>query len=220
VLFNKTPTSPILDIGCALGRTTFELAERSSGLCLGIDISFPMLRLAQQVLRHGRLSFPLKQLGIVYRPVEIETRFKDVENVDFWLCNALSLPFKNENFTFVNALNVVDVSGAPRELLKSIGSSLNAQGQALLATPYDWATGVPMEKWLGGHAQHLAHEGNSEDLMREILTPQKPYAVGNLRLIAEKTSYPWHVRVHARRTAAYDTHILACEKVNGYTAQG
>ena len=65
---------------------------------------------------------------------------------------------------------------------------------------------------MGGHAQHLAHDGNSEQMMRDLLTPGTKGKIPNLQLLGEVTHHPWHVRVHSRRTAIYDAHILACEK--------
>jgi len=49
---------PVLDLGCAVGRSTFELGARTGEPVLGIDLSFAMLQLAQQVLQTGRASFP------------------------------------------------------------------------------------------------------------------------------------------------------------------
>lgn len=206
------PVSPALDIGCALGRTTFELAEQHNSLALGCDISFWTLRIAQEILHQGKIRFPLKHLGLVYHQTEYEVVFDNRDKVDFWICNALSMPFRQETFAFVAALNVFDVSAMPRDLLLSIRNVLQTNGRAIITTPYDWTTGVPTEKWLGGHAQHLTHGGNSEQMMRDLLTPGMKGKIPNLQLVGEITHHPWHVRVHSRRTAVYDTHILACEK--------
>lgn len=37
-------------------------------------------------------------------------------------------------------------------------------------------------------------------------------AIQNLSLVGEIENHPWYVRVHNRRTACYDTHIIACRK--------
>ena len=212
-LLSKPLQTPSLDIGCAVGRTTFELATKTNGLTLGIDVNFSMLRIAQQVLQKGDINYPLKRLGIIYDQQQYEVLLDNKDKVDFWVCNALALPFDKESFGSITALNVLDVCANPRDLLVNIRNTLRQDGHSILATPYDWATGVPLDNWIGGHAPHLEHQGNSESLLRELLTPDKPNAVQKLRLIGEIEHHPWHVRVHARRTAVYDTHIVAFEKI-------
>lgn len=212
-LLKDKPKAPMIDIGCAVGRCTFELAAYNTGLVLGVDLNFSLLRIAQRILRENRINFPLKRTGVVYDRHEYEVSFENQECVDFWACDALALPFENESFYFANALNVFDAVSAPRRLLVSIRDILAGGGNALLATPYDWTPPTPMQNWVGGHSQFGAEGGEPEPLVRQMLaTGQNPRAIKNLSLIGEIENHPWDLRVHNRYTASYSVHILACEK--------
>jgi len=212
-LLNETPQSPMLDIGCAVGRSTFELAAQFNGLALGIDLNFTLLRIAQVILRTGTISFPLKSVGIVFDRHQYEVVLDNKHLVDFWACDALALPFTNESFHLISALNVLDTVNSPVNFLKSIGHALLNGGNTILATPYDWSPPVPVHNWLGGHAQRDPEGGVSEILLRKLLTSdENSPAIGDLKLIGEIEHHPWHVRIHNRRTASYDTHIIACNK--------
>jgi ubiquinone/menaquinone biosynthesis C-methylase UbiE/uncharacterized protein YbaR (Trm112 family) len=213
-LFDKKPQTPILDIGCAVGRSTFELAEKHAGLALGIDLNFSLLRAAQKVLREGVIRFPLKRIGVVYDQYEYEVSFNNMENADFWACNALALPFRNETFQFTSAFNVLDAVTMPRQLLISMSDVLQTGGQALLATPFDWIPSTPIDRWIGGHAQRGTHNGAAEPLLRELLSAdKKPHIKNSLKLVGEIEDQAWNMRIHSRHTACYETHIVACQKV-------
>lgn len=206
-------TTPALDIGCALGRSTFDVADKSSGLTLGIDLNFSLLRVAQKVLREKQISFPLKRTGVVYDPHQYQVDMPASDNVDFWACDASALPFDNETFGFVSALNVLDTVNSPLNFLRSIDNALKTSGKLILSTPYDWSPPAPLQNWLGGHAQRRAHQGSSEAVLRNHLsadanTPGKL----KLELTGEIEHHPWNLRVHSRRTAHYDVHIVTCEK--------
>ena len=205
--------APALDVGCAVGRSSFEVAERCGGLTLGIDLNFSLLRVAQKVLRDGRIRFPLKRTGIVFDRHEFSVKFTAADKVDFWVCDASNLPFDGASFNFVSALNVLDTVNSPAVFLQSINDTLACGGRLLLSTPYDWSPPVPLQNWFGGHAQRSAHQGSSETVLRNQLSPELNSNPNfKLKMIAEIEHHPWRLRVHSRRTAHYDTHILAIEK--------
>jgi SAM-dependent methyltransferase len=206
---------PVIDIGCSVGRTTFELAGKCQTLTLGIDVNFSMLRLAHKVLREGIVQYPLKRIGIVYDRQEFKAEFANSELVDFWACDALALPFTENSFGFATGFNVFDSVTSPRDLLVSIGHALKPAASALLATPYDWSpAATPLETWIGGHSQRGPDHGAAEPLLRKLLTAgAHPQSVGNLSLKGEIQNHPWLVRVHDRSQTLYRTHILALQAV-------
>lgn len=211
-LYDRDIKGPVLDIGCAVGRTSFELAKQSNGLCLGIDLNFSMLRLAQRILTEGKLSYPLKRTGIVFDQQAYPLQFDNVENVDFWVCDAMALPFADEEFACVTALNVIDTVNSARDFLTSVRNTLQPEGTALISTPYDWQPPVPVRNWLGGHSQRGPEYDSSESVMRKLLGPGHPMTVDNLKIEGEIDRYPWTMRIHSRRTVCYESHIIACRK--------
>lgn len=214
-LFKPSPKAPALDTGCAVGRSTFEVAHQCGGIALGIDLNFSLLRVAQKVLRDGRICFPLKRTGVVYDRHEYAMEFENTTKVDFWACDASALPFASESFNFVTALNVLDAVNSPATFLQSVNDTLAADGNLLLSTPYDWSPPVPIQNWFGGHSQRRQHQGSSETVLRKHLSPDHSSPLNlKLEITAEIEHHPWHVRVHSRRTAHYDAHILACKKTS------
>lgn len=199
-----------LDVGCGPGRTTFELAARSDDLVLGIDLNFGLLRAASRVLRHGRVRFGRRQVGLVYERREFEVSFPQANRVDFWCCDAAALPFASQTFATALALNVLDSTSSPLALLGSLADTLVASGTLALACPYDWSAAVtPVEQWLGGHSQRGPDQGDSRALVRRVLEQSvTPSGERLWEVLAERDAVPWVVRQHARSATHYDVHLL------------
>ncbi|MCF6281491.1 MAG: methyltransferase domain-containing protein [Candidatus Polarisedimenticolaceae bacterium] len=206
-------TPPVIDLGCAVGRSTFELAERYDGPVLGIDISFSMLQMAQRILQDGVVSYPRRRVGIVYDRRRFEVNFTAAQHVDFWACDAQALPFAANSFGLVSALQLIDSTPTPLQLLHSISQTLRPGGSAIIATPYDWSAQVtPIEAWVGGHSQRGPMRGAAEPLLRSLLTPgAHPQSIAGLRLKQEIESLPWHTRINERSTTQYDVHLIVAE---------
>ncbi len=202
---------PALDVGSSVGRATFDLAARTDGLALGVDLNFSMLQMAQNVARNGRVCYPRRRLGVVYDRVDFQVHFGGAERVDFWACDALALPFSDGTFGFVAALNVLDCVSSPRALLGSLAAVLRSGGEVVLATPYDWSiAATPMEGWLGGHSQRGPDCGAAEPFLRALLTPGgHPASVEGLVLAGELQEIPWHTRLHDRSSVEYQVHVVA-----------
>lgn len=203
---------PVLDVGCSVGRTTFELAQRTGEFVLGIDLNFPMLRLAGRILREGRVRYPRRRIGLVYDTREFAVDFPGRQRVDFWACDATALPLPAEAFATVNALNTLDCVASPIDLLSGIAAAMAPGGTLLQASPYDWSpSATAIEAWLGGHSQRGEGRGAAEPVVRRLLTAGDAYNVGGLQLVAER-DVTWHVRMHQRSFVKYSAHCLAARK--------
>src|SRR5262245_51930015 len=205
----------VLEAGCSVGRGAFALAERTDGLVLGVDLNFAMLRQASEVLRLGTVRYPRRRVGLVYERREFQAHFANREKVDFWACDASTLPFPHERFSLAVNLNLLDCVISPREFLVSLGSVLKLRGKAVLACPYDWSiAATPLEAWLGGHSQRSPMGGSPEAVLRALLTPgAHPSSVNTLKLTAERENLTWHVRLHDRSAMAYKVHLIVAERV-------
>jgi SAM-dependent methyltransferase/uncharacterized protein YbaR (Trm112 family) len=209
------PPGPLIDIGCSVGRGTFELAARFDRMVLGIDLHYAMLRLAGTVLREGRVRYARRRTGLVYDRREFPANQTHAKNVDFWACDAAALPFMPGSFAMATAMNVLDCIHAPHALLTSLGQVLKPGGSAVLCCPYDWAAGAtPVEAWLGGHSQRSPLQGDSAAVLRTLLTPgARADSIGTLQLAAERDDLPWHVRLHDRSTMTYQSHLAVARRV-------
>ncbi len=210
-LDDDNPAGDTVDLGCSVGRSTFELAaRRPDGLVLGIDLNIAMLRLARRVLDTGVVRYPRRRVGIVYDRREFDVHFDDAERVDFWACDALNLPFADDRFSLATAFNLLDCTASPRDFLASVGRVLCVGGRAILTTPYDWSpNATPIEAWLGGHSQRGPAAGAAEPLLEARLTPgAHPQSIPGLQLVAQQAHMPWHARLHDRSIVRYDVHVV------------
>jgi SAM-dependent methyltransferase/uncharacterized protein YbaR (Trm112 family) len=201
----------VLDLGCAAGRTSFDLAAAAPGaLVLGIDVDLGLLRLAQGA-RAGAVSYPRRRLGLVFDRRRFPVAPPAAARVDFWACDALALPFAPATTGLIAALNLLDCVAAPQRLLAGMAAALAPGGRLLLATPYDWTPrATPVETWIGGHSQRGAEGGAAEPFLRALLTEAAhPQSVSGLAVLGEEAGFPWHTRLSDRASVRYLSHLLA-----------
>jgi SAM-dependent methyltransferase/uncharacterized protein YbaR (Trm112 family) len=205
---------PAIDMGCAVGRTSFELAKKVDDLILGIDLNFAMLRTAAAVLHDGRVAYPRRRVGIAFDKREFPATLEGASKVDFWACDATSLPFADETFSLAASLNVLDCAQSPYDHLREVGRILKPNGGALLSAPYDWnVNATPVEAWLGGHSQRSESRGASEIMLRSLLAGgEHPYAVQELEIVCDFEAVPWNLRLHDRSFMNYQVHLLVARK--------
>ncbi|MEH3148772.1 MAG: methyltransferase domain-containing protein [Methylobacterium frigidaeris] len=193
-------SGPVLDVGCAVGRTSFDLAAACDGPVLGIDLNWPLLRIGRGVLDRGLLRHPLRRLGNRYD--RRETRFSPPEagRVDFWVVDALSLPFADDTFRLVMALNVLDCVPDPARLVAEISRVTAPGGGVAVATPLDWAPhATPSPAWLDtpDAFEALVARVSRDGPGAKPLTPTAP-----------ALDLPWAVRLHDNATVTYRTRLL------------
>lgn len=212
-LLGKPFHGPVIDMGCSVGRSTFELAGHCDTPVLGIDVNFSMLRLAQRVLQQGVVRYPQRRIGVVYDRKEFEVGFKNAAQVDFWACDAQAMPFAANSFGLAVGLQVLDAVASPCDLLGSISKLMQVGGSVILATPYDWSYQVTaIESWVGGHSQRGPNRGAAEPMLRTLLTAgAHPQSVKGLRLCKELMDVPWHTRIQDRSTMSYSVHLVTAE---------
>ena len=196
----------VVDLGCSIGRSSFELAARTGGLVLGVDLNLSMLRLAARVLRTGRVVYPRRRVGIVYDRRDHAVPTPAAEQVDFWACDAAALPFRHGSIGMAVSLNVLDCLADPYRHLQSLGAMLRPGGLGYLATPYDWSPqATQLGGWIGGHSQRGDDEGDPVRRMRALLTRART----GLEVVAERDGLDWEVRPYRRSRTLYSCHAMA-----------
>lgn len=200
---------PCLDMGAACGRATFELAARFERLTLGIDLNWPLTRIARRALERGEVAYPLRRCGVVFDHVGHSVSPARPELVDFWVADAQTPPFADRSWGVIAALNLIDCVGAPVALLHAMNALLIDGGGAVLATPFDWASAAtPYEAWLGGHSQRAPDAGDGATVASRLFRGgDHPQAVDRLVAAGEPTSRTWSLRLHDRSTMRYDCWI-------------
>lgn len=204
---------PIIDFGCSVGRSAFELARMTGQPVLGVDLDFDMLRMASEVLRDGIVAYPLRRGGVVYDQKRYPVRLPQAENVDFWACDAVAPPFPPEIAACAVSLNLLDCVTSPFEHLLEMIHLLKPGGIATITTPYDWnPAATPIERWIGGHSQRAEHGGRSETLLKALLDGDGVHTIPAVALAGEVENIPWHVRLHDRSVMTYLVHLLRIRK--------
>ena len=195
-----------IDLGCAVGRATREVARRTGDLTVGVDLSFAMLRVAERARREGRVRFPLRRVGLVYDRREFKVDEMPADAMSFWCADVGNLPFADGTFNGALSLNVLDCVASPLQHLLEIGRVLPDGAPALVSTPYDWsANATPLAQWLGGHSQRSDAHGSSAAEVRRVLQSMDL----GLRIEAERERVPWRVYVNERAWMEYAVHLLA-----------
>lgn len=205
---------PVLDLGAAAGRASFELTGHTTGLVLGVDLGFHFLKVAARVLGRGRVRYPLRRGGIRYDWREFDVPVSGRERTDFWVCDATRLPFGAGTFGGAVSLNLLDCVYAPLDLLRETARVLRPGAAAIIASPYDWApAATAVEAWIGGHSPRSLGGGASDQVLRALLTPGgHPASVAGLCLAAERDDVPWTVRLHDRSAVSYRLHLVVATR--------
>lgn len=204
----------VLDLGCGAGGTAFECAATMpDALVLGIDGNLALMRLARRAALHGEVRYGRRRVGLVYDDRRFAVTLPGAERVDFWVCDAASLPFRAQSADLLVALNLLDCLPDPVSFLHAAAAVLQPGGALLLATPFDWAArATPAAHWIGGHSQRGAGSGAAEPLLASLLTSgAHPRAVETLT-IAGSGDIAWHTRLHDRAAVMYRSFLLAATK--------
>ena len=146
------PNARALDLGCAVGRSSFELARHCTEV-IGIDYSQSFIRAALELRKHGQIHFDRTDEGILTSrvvakvPPEIDRR-----RVHFEMGDALKLRATLGDFDVVLAANLLCRLEDPIQLVLKFSQLVRPGGQLILASPYSWSREfTPPPKWLGGY---------------------------------------------------------------------
>ena len=206
------PDGPILDLGCSVGRTTFELADRTGEWVVGADLNFSMLRMASQVARTGQVSFGQRRVGVVYDRRTFDVDLPGRDKVDFWQIDAMAMPFQHHSFSLMTTINVLDCLASPVGHVQELSNWVKPGGSVILSTPFDWSpAATAVEAWIGGHGQRNAEEGRSELWLRRLIEGGGPLPHLGWSIEAE-TDVTWSVRLHARSRMEYQSRLLVLKK--------
>ena len=176
------PRRKALDLGCAVGRASFELARQFDQVT-GIDFSARFVRVALQLREKGNFHFELVEEGDVvsYREVSLsEFGLDDVAGrVEFLQGDATNLKPQFTGYDLILAANLLDRLSDPKRFLETIHERLQPGGILVLASPYTWLEEfTKKENWLGGFRRagepHMTIHGIGELLRPNFVMLDKP----------------------------------------------
>jgi len=143
-----------LDAGCAVGRFTFEMSNKSA-FAVGIDNSSAFIKTARQLMidRQMKLSMPEEGLLREQRTIKLPETF-DSTKVEFVVGDVQRLPFRRSSFSSVSSLNLIDKIPSPLTHLREMNRVARDKiSQFLFSDPFSWSLDIADEtQWLGGTA--------------------------------------------------------------------
>lgn len=156
-----------LDLGCAVGRSTFEMSRQCARVT-GIDFSHAFIA-AADALRQG-MEVPYQRLDEGHLKSTLIARAPfAADGLDFLQGDAMALPEELGSFDRVHAANLLCRLPEPLRLLGRLPSLVAEGGELVLATPCTWLEEfTPPANWpesdTFGWLEH--HLGGSFGLVR------------------------------------------------------
>jgi len=205
----KRKISRALDLGCATGRSTFELA-RFADFVTGIDFSARFIKVGHEMQQNGRIRYVIPDEGelVSYREQTLaDLDLADTaDKVEFWQGDAHNLKPRFDNYDLVLAANLIDRLYDPARFLDEIHGRMAPGGVLVLLSPYTWLEEfTPRDKWLGGRKID-GENVTTLDGLQAALTPR-------FRLMGEPRDVEFVIRETARKNQHTRSQMSVWERV-------
>lgn len=202
------PAHKALDLGCAAGRATFELARHFDRVT-GIDFSARFIGLGAQLAENGVLRYTLADEGelVTYKERTLTELGLDGarHKVEFWQGDACNLKPQFSDYDLILAANLIDRLYSPRKFLLHAHERLVPGGLLLIASPYTWLVEhTPRDEWIGGFKQ----AGESFTTLDGLKALLEPY----FRLIEGPQEVPFVIRETRRKFQHSVSEVTVWEK--------
>lgn len=203
------PARTALDLGCAAGRASFELARHFEHVT-GVDFSARFIGLGVQLAQQGVLRYTLADEGelVEYKERKLSDLGLDGvrHKVEFFQGDACNLKPILTGFDLILAANLIDRLYSPRKFLESVHERLNPGGVLLLTSPYTWLEEhTPRAEWIGGFKKD-GERFTTLDGLKEILGP-------HFRLIGGPQAVPFVIRETRRKFQHTQAEVTLWERI-------
>jgi len=197
-----------LDLGCAVGRASLELAAGFEQVT-GLDFSARQIQVGVELLEQGFTRYPRVEEGelCTFQEVTLAELALDTarDRVSFFQADACNLKELYTGFDLILAANLIDRLYDPRKFLSMIHERLTPGGLLVIASPYSWdETITEKDKWLGG----IRKDGepySTLTALREILAP-------NFDAVGEPVKLPFVLRITRNRFEHTLSEVTVWEK--------
>ncbi len=208
-MVNK-PARRALDIGCASGRATFELAQHFDHVT-GIDFSARLIGSGVQLAAQGVLRYTLADEGKLVSYKERTLAALDLDEVkhkvDFFQGDACNLKPLLTGYDLILAANLIDRLYSPRKFLCDVHERLNPGGILLIASPYTWLEEhTRSDEWIGGFKKN-AENHTTLDGLKELLG-------AHFRLIQAPLEVPFVIRETRRKFQHSLSEVTLWERIS------
>lgn len=194
-----------LDLGCAVGRTTFELAREFDEV-IGLDLSARFIECATLLKEKGSLEYSTITEGELVTPSKADLSKLKLDQtrdkVSFFQEDACQLGDHHQDYDLIFAGNLLDRLQDPKQFLSAIHTYLSVDGILVLSSPYTLLEEyTPRENWLGGYVENGKEVCVLDGIKREL----EPHFV----MINEPIDVPFVIR-ETKRKFQYTLAEMSC----------
>ena len=170
------PKARALDLGCATGRSSFELARYFDHVD-ALDFSARLIQAPSQLQSSGLQRYAIQDEGdlVSYKEISLEDfGYADISTkVSFMQGDACNLPEKFDNYDLVFAGNLIDRLYDPALFLELIKGRIKSGGMLVITSPYTWLEDfTEREKWLGGFKAETGENFTTLEGIAQALSPE------------------------------------------------
>ncbi|XP_013396303.1 uncharacterized protein LOC106163301 [Lingula anatina] len=161
-----------LDIGCAVGRTSFELA-RVINEVIGIDFSQKFVDACNALKESGEMKYWVLDEGALVTDLiaRIDSDI-DRSRTSFRQGDACNLPVSLGQFGCVFAGNLICRLPNPYDFLNRLPTLVARGGILVITSPYTWLEEyTPKNLWLGGYIDKNGRKVTGFDNLKKVLGP-------------------------------------------------
>lgn len=188
------PMQRALDIGCAVGGSSFALASAFEKV-VGVDLSKQFVDTAQSLKERLKFPYQVKIEGDIYEEAVASVDAGAAARVEFRQADACSLPAEFIDFDAVliaNLLCRLPSPGACLGRLEGMRGLLRSGGIVVIVSPYTWMEKfTPREVWLGGYYDDDGKPHFSQDGIKAML--------GDEFQLLHRQDMPLLIREHRRK---------------------
>ena len=199
-----------LDLGCAVGRATFELAREFEQVT-GVDFSARFIRIAEELKEKKRIQFVLPDEGELLSYHERTLQEFGLEatamRAEFWQGDACNLKPIFRDYDLVLAANLIDRLYGPRKFLGTIHERIRPGGLLVVASPYTWLEEyAERSEWIGGFKRD-GENVTTLDGLHEVLGR-------HFRPVGEPRDVPFVIRETRRKFQHTLSELTAWERID------
>ncbi|WP_138518184.1 putative 4-mercaptohistidine N1-methyltransferase [Limnobacter alexandrii] len=189
------PRRKALDLGCAVGRSTFELAL-GFDTAVGVDLSARFIHAAQELQQGKTLNYFLHDEGDLGRDMQVSLGNFDYGSCDqrvaFSQGDACKLGAEHTGYDLIFAGNLIDRVNNPTEFLNDMPHRIVPGGLLVISSPYTLLTEyTPKENWLGG----IEENGKPKTMLEGMQAVLAPH----FKLVRKPLNVPFVIRETARK---------------------
>ncbi|WP_085909572.1 5-histidylcysteine sulfoxide synthase [Kiloniella majae] len=186
-----------LDLGCATGRASFELAKTYDHVD-AIDFSARLIQAPSALQQKGTQRYTIHDEGelVSYKEISLDDfdGYTHIKNkIDFMQGDACNLPSKYKDYDLVFAGNLIDRLYDPKKFITSIKDRIRSGGYLILTSPYTWLEEfTERNNWLGGFKANTGENYTTLDGLGDALAPE-------FELASQPVDVPFVIRETKRK---------------------